>query len=288
MNKHKHYEKAYEAYTALSYNPERRAESECKYFDEVIAELKEIGADEKALIKFESLFVNALRATGRCMSSMITGPANFPVAKMIKASERERKALDEMMDFVEKVKKAIHKKNNPEKYPIKSDDKNAIDKLKAKLEILEKNQIKMKACNKIVRDKKEDKRIRLLEILDNEEAIIVLLTPNCFGNIGFESFQLTNNNAKIKNTKKRIIQLEKESLRVTREIFIEGIKVIENAEDNRIEFHFNGKPKQEIINLMKRHGFKWSPSKGCWQRLWNNNCVFSIKHLIKPELKKLN
>jgi hypothetical protein len=289
MKNHKYYELGYRAHTGTSFSPERRAESECKFYDETIKELQEIGADESGIAKFERLFVAQLSAKSNCLSTMITGGSNFPVRRAEKANERERRASDELFDYLERLKKAVDKQNHPEKYPtvIRSDDENAVDKLKEKLAKLEKAQEQMKACNKIVKDKKENKIERLAGILGSEKAAKELMEPDFCNRIGFASFSLTNNNANIKATKDRIEQLEKAATLETKEIEIAGVKVVQNAELMRIQFFFDGKPERAVIDLMKKHGFKWSPSNMCWQRLWNNNALFSIKHYIKPELEKL-
>ena len=90
MKNHKFYSMAYRAYTGTSFSPEKRAESQCKFYDETIAELQEIGADESGIQKFEKLFVTNLAAKSNCLSTMIAGPANFPVRRAEKANERER------------------------------------------------------------------------------------------------------------------------------------------------------------------------------------------------------
>ena len=288
MTKHKHYDSAYRAYSATSFSPEKRALSECKYFDETIKELKEIEADQRALDKFETLFLSSLNAKSNCMSSMITGPANFPVAKMEKMNSRERARTQEMYDFIDKVKKAIHKVNNPST-DIRSDDKDAITKLKEKLTKLEKAQEQMKACNKIAKDKKENKIERIAGILGSQKAAEEILKPSCYGTIGFESFSLTNNNATIRNIKKRIIQLEAQAGRKTTETKFNdyNLIIIQNAEEERVQFFFDGKPEPEVISLMKKHGFKWSRNNNCWQRLWNGNCMYSVNNCILPELKTI-
>lgn len=288
MTKHKHYDSAYRAYYAISFSPEKRAISECNFFDEINKEFTELGADERAFTKFESLFLASLNAKSNCMSSMITGPSNFPVARMEKMNNRERARTQEMYDFIDKVRKAIDKINNSST-DIRSDDKDAITKLKEKLVKLEKLQDQMKACNKIARDKKENKIERLAEILGSEESAKEVLKPSCFGTVGFESFSLTNNNAKIKTIKQRIAQLEAQEGRKTTELRKEelNLTITQNAEDDRIQFFFDDKPEREVIDIMKRHGFKWSRNNDCWQRLWNNNCIFAVNHYILPELKKL-
>lgn len=293
QTKHKHYDAAYRAHYNTSFSPEKRAASECNFFDEIVAEFEQLGVSEEGKAKFEKLFLLSLSAKSRCLSAMITGPAKFPVARAEKASARERKISDELLDYVARVRKAIDKQNNPEKYAsdaIRSDDENAIDKLKEKLAKLQKAQQQMKDCNAIVRNKKltqEEKISKMGEILGDVERAKKLFEPDFCGRIGFAGFYLTNNNATIKATQDRIATLEKAAERKTRELMIAGVRCVENAEESRLQFFFDGKPAREVIDLMKKHGFKWSPSQLCWQRLWNGNAVFTVNHYIVPALKQL-
>jgi len=219
MNNHKHYETARRAYYWSSYSPEKRAVSECQFFDEINAEFEAAGVDEAGKIKFERLFLLSLAAKSRCASSMITGPARFNVEKNRRANDRERKVSDELLAYIERVRKAIDKQNNPQNYAadaIRSDDENAIDKLKEKLAKLQKAQDQMKACNKIIKDKKDNKIERLAEILGSKEGAEQLLKPDFCGRVGFASFNLTNNNAAIKAAESRIKQLESQKQQETK------------------------------------------------------------------------
>lgn len=288
MTQHKHYTAAYRAHTGTSFSPEKRAESECRYFDEIMSEFEKLGVNEEGKAKFERLFINMLSAKSRCLSTMIAGPANFPVRRAEKANARERAVSDELLTYVERVKKAIDKQNNPQNYPISSDDESAIERLKEKLENLTAAQEKMKACNKIVKDKKGEKIERLTELLGDKDFAEKVMDPDFCGRVGFASYQLTNNNATIKATADRILQLEAAAERKSSEVVIAGVRVLQNAEENRIQFFFEGRPASEVTSLMKKHGFKWSPRNVCWQRLWNNNAVFSVKNYIKPALEIIN
>ena len=58
-------------------------------------------------------------------------------------------------------------------------------------------------------------------------------------------------------------------------------KLNEDFEDGRIRFKFDGKPRQEIIDIMKSRGFKWSPSNKAWQRQNTPNGVYSAKKVIE-------
>jgi len=286
---HKHYEAAKRAYYATSFSPDKRAESECSFYDEIMQEFESLGVSEEGKQKFERFFTLSLYVKSRCMSSMITGPANFPIRRAENANNRDKKVSDEMLAYIARVRKAVDKQNNQEKYAIaiRSDDENAVDKLKKKMAKLEKAQEQMKACNKIIKDKKDNKIERLAEILGTKQRAEELMQPDWCGRIGFASFDLTNNNAAIKVTKNRIEQLEKAATLETKEIEIAGVKVVQNAELMRIQFFFDEKPERAVIDLMKKRGFKWSPSNVCWQRLWNNNAIFTIEHYIAPELQKL-
>jgi len=293
MQNHKHYEAARRAYYWSSFSPEKRAESECKFFDEINAEFEAAGVDEAGKIKFERLFLLSLSAKSRCASSMITGPARFNVEKNRRANERERKVSDELLAYIERVRKAIDKQNHSEKYAsdaIRSDDVNAIDKLKEKLAKLQKAQEQMKACNAIVRNKKcvtNEKVEKLVEILGSKEKAEELLKGDFCGRLGFATFNLTNNNAAIKAAEARIKELESQGQQETKEMTIAGVKVIQNAELMRLQFFFDGKPAREVIDLMKKNGFKWSPLNLCWQRLWNAAALSSLENRIKPELERI-
>ena len=59
----------------------------------------------------------------------------------------------------------------------------------------------------------------------------------------------------------------------------------ENVTDGRIRFKFDGKPRQEVIDIMKSRGFKWSPSNKAWQRQNTPNGVWSAKKVME-ELKQ--
>jgi len=62
-------------------------------------------------------------------------------------------------------------------------------------------------------------------------------------------------------------------------------KLNEDFEDGRIRFKFDGVPSQEVRNILKSRGFKWSPSNKAWQRQNTPNGVYSAKKVME-ELKQ--
>jgi len=101
-----------------------------------------------------------------------------------------------------------------------------------------------------------------------------------------EKYLTTNNNANIRRMKQRVEQLERNSNRETTEKEFDGFKIVENTEENRIQFIFDGKPPAEQRKVMKSNGFRWSPSNGAWQRHLNGNGRYAAKYAVK-ELQEL-
>ena len=45
---------------------------------------------------------------------------------------------------------------------------------------------------------------------------------------------------------------------------INGIQIFENRETNRLQLTFDGKPSADIIQELKRDGFRWYRSESAW------------------------
>ena len=224
------------------------------------------------------------RIRSMCPSVMISGAGNFPVKKKQKqneATERHYKALDEVTSIKEKIEQL--------QYPprvIKSDDENALEKLKEKLSKAEELQAEMKAVNAYYRKHKTLKGYK--DYTDEKAAKLDEAIKSSMYGVPFPSYTLTNNNAKIKNTRARISQLER--LKSEAETAAEQPKeeyktdlfeVVENAELMRLQLIFDGKPDEEIRTKLKKHGFKWSPKNQAWQRQLTNNAKYSLERLIE-------
>lgn len=196
----------------------------------------------------------------------------------IHAKDEKAYQLNNKADYY--AKKAEATENNRAIY---IEDENSIEKLTEKIEKLTMLQDKMKAANKIVNSKKysEQQKVEELQKIGfSEQNAISCLTPDYCGRTGFASYKLTNNNARINAAK---IQLEK-AIRlknaVSKEYKIGEIDVNENTEENRLQLYFNGKPSEEIRAELKRNGFRWSPSNGCWQSYLNRYQIDRAKAIL--------
>lgn len=273
MKNHKKYDLCYRAHLGTSFTPEVRAESYCKMYDTDLAKVIELGG---SVIKFERLFDNWLNAKSNCISSMITGGSNFPVARANKANERERNHGEAYFKFFESLE---NKKSREERGEviIKASDDDAVEKLQAKIDALELVQSQMKAFNKISLSKKLSNQEKLDQVKAlNITSEVLRYTENG----GFPSYKLTNNNAKIKNAKARLesIKLNK-SLDVADKIY-DGFRVVHNTDIQRIQFVFDDKPNADIISLLKSKSFRWSPREKAWQRQMTANTKSAVEKII--------
>lgn len=182
--------------------------------------------------------------------------------KITKTFEQGFMAMDKAKYYEQK---AISAENNNS---ISSDNPDALKLLKEKLEKLTNNQNLMKAINKIVKNKKKTDAEKIEEILKlgvSKETAQKALEPDFCGRIGFPAYALQNNNANIKRVKERIIELEKKESETTTEIEVNGVKIIDNIDANRLQIFFQDIPSEEIRNTLKHSGFRWSRYNSCWQ-----------------------
>lgn len=173
---------------------------------------------------------------------------------------------------------------------ISSDDPNAPDAIKAKIERIEKLVSEMKACNALIRKAKGDneKGIELLCASGygfSREQAADLLKPDFAGRIGFASYELTNRGAEARRLKKRLIVLEHaEKLQALPDEQFGDIVLSEC--DNRTQLHFPGKPSDAIRDRLKSHGFRWAPSTGAWQRMSSAGARHHAKIIAQDAAKE--
>ena len=100
--------------------------------------------------------------------------------------------------------------------------------------------------------------------------------------VAFQSFQLTNNNAKLKAAQKRLKSIEAMQDAEPVRIEHEGVCIyIENPELARVQLLFDGKPSDAVRAVLKAQGFRWAPSEKAWQRHLNNAGRWAAKQAIK-------
>ena len=212
----------------------------------------------------------------RCPSVLITGAGNFPVKKKEKQMNAYRKNAQEY----EEIQEILYKIKGIGMGGISSDNPKAMEKLKEKLFTLEQNQEQMKQVNAYYKKHKTLEGCSLLSEDEKKRLTSYIEKDYNAEKRPYNSFTLTNNNAKIKHTKQRIAELEKrDSLDFLNGWKFESGEVIANKEVNRLQIVFDEKPEEELRAKLKLNGFKWSPSQNAWQRLLNQNAVRAVKRI---------
>lgn len=219
-----------------------------------------------------------------CPSVMISGGSNFPVRKKEKqnaAQDKHYQLYNEIQKIPNKIKTLVNGTNI-----IKSGDADAIEQLRNKLAKAEALQTEMKATNAYYRKHKTMKGYK--DYTDERATELDKAIKESMYGVPFPPYALTNNNAKIKNTRKRIAELERlkeTATEQTNETYNTDLfEVIENVDIMRLQLRFDGKPDADTRTVLKQNGFRWSPSNGVWQRQLTDNAKFALERVIK-ELK---
>ena len=217
-----------------------------------------------------------LAARSRCISAAVTGPARFPVARAEKLWDYERNAWKRLEDWAAKVVRRC----NAEQRLTGWDE---VERLTAKAEKLERLQELMKEANKIVRQKISDveKVDSLVALGFSEQEANEIMTPNYMGGIGFASFQLTNNLAKIKDTRAKIARHEALASKEDHSEEYEWGTLEYCYSDERYRLHFPGKPSAEILAFLKSHGWKWSRANCAWQRQITPGAASNLRRFVE-------
>jgi hypothetical protein len=233
--------------------------------------------------RYEKHFTTWLHAKTNCISSMITGPSNFPVRRAEKYNNREHNHHSFFRQWRERALAAIIKGFRPKETPLTE-----LERATQDLQQCEANHERMKKANALIRKEKDPEALKagLRNIGFTDKIIQELLSPRFGRGQGYEGWALANNNANIRRLRDRVTMLqskaEKHAAGEKNEVAFMDVKILENFEADRLQLFFPGKPEPQIITTLKKSGWKWSPSNKCWQRKLTNEARFNVKHCILP------
>ena len=96
----------------------------------------------------------------------------------------------------------------------------------------------------------------------------------------FSSYDMTNNNSKIKRLESKV----KEVSRGFSGWEFTGGHAEANTNMNRLQLFFDERPNESQRATLRANGFKWAPSQGAWQRQLTNNAIYAAGRLnfLKP------
>jgi hypothetical protein len=166
-----------------------------------------------------------------------------------------------------------------------SDDPEAVKKLKEKIHAQEtqrKHINKVNAAWRKYAKNGDDSALKALGLTDEGIQDIKKELDNSpyTKKQPYPSYINQNLSQNINRNKKRLAQLEKLEQEETTEKEINGVRVVDSVEDNRLQLYFPDKPSAEIRTQLKRNGFRWSPSKGCWQRHRSNHANYVTENIL--------
>lgn len=168
---------------------------------------------------------------------------------------------------------------------ISSDDPDALDKLKARLERLKSNQAFMKKVNAYYR---KHKTCQGCEGVSEELATELdesMKNAYSWETAPFPSYALSNNNQNIKRIEGRIQQLERAQETGYRGWDFEGGTVVPNQKENRLQIIFDEIPPEELRRELSHWGFHWSRRNQAWQRQLNPNAIRAASYIqaLRPK-----
>ena len=278
-------EMAVNACRLISMDPERMGNHICiacsEELDEFLSKIpEELRAEYEA--KYLQKWREWLAALSRCYSVLVVGPARFNNRRHEKMNDYERAARQRLQDWRDKVVKRINRQERLTGWQ-------EVERLQNKLDTLTELHEKMKAANKIVRSKKMVEAEQIDELValgfNEQQAIEILKPTERWQSVGFPTYQLQNNLAKIKDTQAAIERHKAMAEAEDKEIKFNGGRVVVCNSEERMRFYFDENPSVDVRNMMKRHAFKWSPKNGAWQRQLTANCKFDTKRIL-AELNK--
>ncbi len=258
------------AYDGVSFSSDKRGASVCAGYVEVLTALADHivehakDARQKAIAqevfdrlreKYKAKTLNWLSAKSRCISSMITGPANFPA----------------MFRYAEKSLSYVMPKES------------VLDVAKTQLKNMKKYQVFAKQVNALLR-KQDHEALKALYVAFYPEEFQAIaeynkrcIVPNCWGGFGYEGFHLTSVNNKINALEEKLSTFEKAA---TKEQKLNGLEIVRNLQEDRLQLLFDGKPEEAERSFLKSNGFKWSPRFRAWQRQLTSNAEAVLTHRV--------
>ena len=274
---------ATQAHAGTSFVPEERGRQYVADYEAHLASMREWMAEhvpagalerefEQYRARYTARFRAYLAAKSRTLSPMITGPSKFPTRRNQKALDSEHRRLLELLALPARAKRAMTRRYRPDPQ----------EQARAELAKLEAQLAMMKAANPIIRSAKlpnEAKVARLVaEFGIREASAWQWLKPDFAGRLGFPSYVLTSLRGKIE--RRRALLESAERAEATEAQEFPGLRVEEDASDNRLRLYFDAKPDDATRAVLKRNGFRWAPSAGAWQRQLTDNARAVLRGIL--------
>ena len=276
-------QQAINSFNGVSFSPERRGKQTIKdYSGELTEDLKRLaekGTTGNYEEKYVAHFLAWLSAQGRCMSSMITGPANFPVNSNRKKMNYADNAWSKFQTWRERYFQAVNRVKTPSP---EEDLDNALKKYEQYYALNE----RVKEINKLIgsvnRKKEptpEDVRLLNVKLIEGEYIKVgdELEARIWLGKIRVPLFGTYAVRLKDIRDKIHAMRVRIERKKNWKPIEFEGGYI--DIEDDRVKIFHDEKPESEVIQALKGRGFRWSPNWKCWTRKHTGQAIYDAKQI---------
>lgn len=291
------WDRAVRAYEGTSFIPEVRAATAIREYESlVIEDLKNLPTEEHDdyVNRFKELVGVLFDKHSRVLSSMITGPANFPVKRNEKANSSFDRAVNEFNEWRAKYAKRSAKRIEAAKSP---EERESEEWLGLKREI----DFHVQTCVEIDTGKNtysyrtaftNSISGKIGRLANNGKASLVMKALAYIKEVqesdktGLKKPLFTSRHKiwKFQEVCEQSIQrrTEREGHESV-EIPFDGGKVVKNFAEDRLQIFHDKKPDSNVILSLKRNGFKWSRFNGCWQRQLTSNAFYGAARVIIGE-----
>lgn len=281
-------ELSYRAFYWTSFSPDKRG-AQClkEHEDQLNNDLETIPDGEKSryIENYKKLFSSWLSAHSNCASSAVTGGSGFNVKRAEKANNRERARYNEFSEWREKAIKAINKRIEAEKPESEKRNENwsrlekdilhsaavihGINKgfERGYSKALFVSSIYQKVQTYAIKGDIELVRRAIDTIRKYNETMSVVITER---HKFFKLIELAESKKERNDTN---------SERDNSELKFPGGIIIQNWKESRIQIVFDSKPERDVIDILKKNAFKWSPTNTAWQRQNTSNAVSAAQNI---------
>lgn len=277
------YEEVCRSFRGTSFDPEKRARHEIAswvtWINGRFAEFMELCEndeqraylDEQFPIFKERSFMHIYKITaarGQCVSSMIAGPANFPVRRAEKAHAREGRCYKEFEEWDKKARTAILKGIEARKSPEQAAQE-SIDKVKRIImnSHLDSSYGRTRCYGKLQTWAGHNPPEVVKEALDFLK--------------GWQDTQLGGKGFTARHKVWGLVEVcRKEAPGICSREKIGEIEIVRNADLDRVQIFFPGKPDAGTLEKLRRGGWRWSPKNKAWQRKNTSNAYTSAKDIV--------
>ena len=214
-----------------------------------------------------------------CPSILICGGSNFPTRKKERQNAREYTLWREY----EEIQGILDKIRSIGTGPVDLTDPHAREILEDRIQRLQERLDRGKKMNAHYR---KHKTLRGFPGLSDDEADALdkdIASGPSWARVPCPDFELASLRNKIKTAQKRLSDLDKledAQERPAAEETFPGGRIVQNAEENRLQILFDEIPGEDVRAALKSHGFRWSPKNKAWQRQLTHNAEYDARRIL--------